>query len=243
MPWVWSAASRFARLAVCFGLSSSTLILSSPSLAQSQPANPPPTDPNVSYAKVWTPRTETGRLHLHGGVFAPSNANVPSATLGARLGFNVGSHVLMGFSGDWTFHTKSREQSSDSLPGLEPKIVLAKVNAHLIPAMAFIQVKLTDQFPIVPYIGVGAGYEWLILNATDYRITPHPTASRTYANWAWQSYAGLGLALSKSTRLDGELFFNGGTLGRDITDETGTEWRETVNAKGVGARVGIDILY
>src|SRR4029453_12258124 len=121
---------------------------------------PPRKHPDVTYAKVWTPRTETGRIHLHGGVFAPIDANAVSATLGARLGINVGSHVLMGFSGDWTFNTKTLEQDSDSLPGLQPKIELAKVDAHLIPAMAFIQVKLTDKFFIVPYFGVGAGYEW-----------------------------------------------------------------------------------
>jgi hypothetical protein len=239
MSWVSSVISRFTGMAVCLGLSSSALLVSTV-LAQTEPAKPP-ADPNVTYANVWTPRTETGRIHLHGGVFAPIDANATSATLGARLGFNIGSHVLLGASGDWTFHTKSLKQNSDSLPGLEPKIVLAKVNAHLIPAMAFIQVKLTDKFPIVPYFGVGAGYEWLILDAKDYRTDR--TASRTYANWAWQSYGGLGLALGRDTRLDGELFFNGGSLERDVTDQTGQTWREAVDVKGAGVRVGLDILY
>lgn len=215
-------------------------VLASPALAQ-QPATQPSTPPKDVYAEVWTPRSETGRIHLHGGVFRLIDGQQTAATIGARLGVNVGSHVLMGILADWSFATKSNEQATDSLPGPQPKIVLQRVDAHLIPAMAFVQVKLTNKFFLVPYFGAGAGYEWLQLNAHDY-VTAQ-TEKRTYANFAWQTYAGLGLALSKDTRLDGELFYNGGELGRDVVDTFGTTWREVVNVDGVGARVGLSLLY
>lgn len=201
-----------------------------------------PGDSNVVYAKVWTPRQETGRLHLHGGLYVPMDSpSSTAATLGMRLGLNVGSHLLVGVSGDWTFKTKSLTQDADSLPGLQPKIQLARVDAHMFPAMVFLQVKLTDKFPIVPYFGVGAGYEWLILTANDYRNGT--SVSHTYENPAWQTYAGLGLALGRDVRLDGELFYNGATLKREVIDSSGVSWNELVDVSGVGARVGVDILY
>ncbi len=211
-------------------------------LATDGSAQPPPNDPNVTYAEVWTAREQTGTLHLHGGVFAPIDADATSATLGARIGINLGSHMLLGVLGDWSYKSKKVLQPVDSaLPGFEPEILLAKVDAHLVPAMVFLQVKLTDKFPVVPYGGVGAGYEWLILQANDYRTAESWTA--TYANWAWQSYAGLGMKLSKGLRVDGELFYNGALLARDVTDQTGAAWRETVDAEGVGVRFGVDIVY
>lgn len=209
---------------------------------------PPPTgtakpDPNVSYAEIWTPRDRTGTIHLHGGVFAPINAEkATSATLGARFGLNLGSHVVLGVLADYSYKAKSLLEPVESdLKGFEPQKLLAKVDAHLIPAMVFLEVKLTDKFPIVPYAGVGAGYEWLLLRAKDYRTAE--SAQATFASVAWQSYAGIGMRLSKSVRLDGELFYNGGTLARDVVEENGNSWRETVDAEGVGLRVGLNVTY
>ena len=240
-----SSARRFARIALCLGALSLNLS-AMPLLAADEPAQPPPTGtPDQSkglYAEMWTPRTKTGAIHLHGGLFAPISANATSATLGARIGVNLGSHMLLGVLADWSFETKSLTQAvASDLPGLHPKTVLAKVDAHLVPAMLFLQVKLTDKFPVVPYGGVAAGYEWLILNANDYRNGA--TAEATYSNLAWQSYAGVGLRLSRGLRLDGELFYNGAFLERDVVDQNGVTWTEGVNANGVGARFGVNVVY
>ena len=205
-------------------------------------AGAPPSERNYFYAEVWTPRARTGEIHLHGGVFAPINANATSATLGVRIGLDLGSHVLLGVMGDWSYKSRNLLQPVTSeLPGFEPQIVLAKVDAHLVPAMLFLQVKLTNKFFLVPYAGVGAGYEWLILRAQDFRTSEEVTA--TYANPAWQAYGGMGLRLSKGVRVDGELFYNGAVLGRDVSDQNGNLWRETVDANGVGARVGLNVVY
>lgn len=197
---------------------------------------------DVFYADVWTPRDRTGMFHLHGGVFLPAEANATSATLGMRLGLMLGGHVALGVSGDWTYKSKNLLEAVDSgLPGFEPKLQLAKVDAHLVPAMVFLQVKLTERFPVVPYAGVGAGYEWLFLRASDYRTGE--SATSTYANIAWQSYAGVGLRLSPGLRLDTELYYNGGLLKRDIDEGANAGLYETVNVNGVGARVGLEVLY
>jgi hypothetical protein len=211
---------------------------------QSSPPATPPKSRKVYYADVWTPRDRTGEINLHGGVFAPvhKNSSGVSPTLGLRLGLDLGSHVMLGVMGDWVYKSKSLlEPIPSELPNLEPQIVLAKVDAQIIPAMMFLQVKLTDQFPLVPYVGVAAGYEWLMLNANDYRTDE--SAHVTYADWAWQSFAGLGLRLSRGVRLDSELFYNGGMLERDVHDQFGETVSEVVDVNGVGARIGLNIVY
>jgi hypothetical protein len=208
-----------------------------PASVQSSPAT------NEEFtAKSWTPRPRTGEINLHGGGFVPNHASATSPTLGIRMSLDLGSHVLLGILGDWSFNAKSLlAPVANALPGFEPNIVLAKVDAQLIPAMAFLQVKLTDKLPVVPYAGVGAGYEWLILNVHDYRTSQE--AHATYENWAWQSFAGMGMRLSKGVRLDTEVFYNGGVLGRDVTDVNGVTWRETVDCNGVGLRAGLNFVY
>ena len=199
-------------------------------------------DSGTVYAKMWVPRSKTGALHLHGGVFAPINASATSATIGARMGANLGDPLLFGLMAEWIYHSKSLlEPVNTGLPGFEPQTVLATVQAHLIPAMAFLEITLTRKLPLVPYVGVAAGYEWLVLNAEDNRTAAD--SSVTYGNWAWQWYGGVGLKLSDALRVDGEVFYNGGALARDVYDVNGVRRKETVDVEGVGARIGLNIVY
>ena len=79
--------------------------------------------------------------------------------------------------------------------------------------------------------------------ATAYLATNGSSRRSTYSNPAWEWYAGMGLRLTRSTRIDGEAFYHGATLGRDVTDSSGLTLRETVDLDGVGVRVGLDIAY
>ena len=196
---------------------------------------------SVFYAEEWTPKSERISLHLDGGVYSPINANAPSPSLGLRLSKLVGSHLQVGVLTGWTFERRDRTQSSGSLPGFEPKIVLARVDAHLIPLMGYLRVNLTQKHWLVPYLGVGAGYEWLQLQGTDYQT--QQTASASYANLAWQGWAGVGIRLGQDLRLGGEAFYNGATLERDVVDQNGQTWKEVVNMDGVGVRIGLDIIF
>ena len=240
---------RITRLVAGLGLL--TLALQAPSVFASPGLGEVPphvlqrsagADSGTVYAEIWQPRSRTGAIHLHGGVFMPMDADATSATLGARLGINLADPVLLGVLTGWTYSSKRLLEPVDSgLPGFEPEVELASVQAHLIPAMAFLQVTLTQKFPIAPYVGIGAGYEWLVLHAQDHRV--EADTSVTYGNWAWTWYAGAGLRLSDGVRVDGEVFYNDGTLGRDVTDASGATRRELVDADGVGARVGLHIIY
>lgn len=248
VPATPSSSLRRVRTAACLGFLTLVLqvapTMAAPDLGTLEPRvlqSAVGADSGTVYAKMWVPRTRTGAIHLHGGVFAPIDASATSALLGLRIGANLGDPVLFGLMTSWTYNKKSLlEPVSTGLPGFEPQTVLATVEAHLIPTMLFLQATLTKKYALVPYVGVGAGYEWLILHAQDNRT--EADSSVTYANWAWQWYGGVGLKLSEAVRLDGEVFYNGGALGRDVQQASGIR-RETVDVDGAGVRIGLNIVY
>jgi hypothetical protein len=202
------------------------------------PATTPTTTPTTTSAPPTQRRPYT--LHLHGGLFAPIDVNATSPTIGLRFGRLVLPHLQGGLLTGWTFRRKNLEEPVSTRPGLNPQRVLARVDASLVPAMAFLQVNLTERRFLVPYAGIAAGYEWLSVSAHDFRTNEQAQAS--YANFAWQGWGGFGVRLEQRLRADVELFYNGGKLERQVTDASGT-WTEAVAMNGVGARVGLDILF
>jgi hypothetical protein len=187
------------------------------------------------------PKPKAYGIHLHGGLFAPIDVNAPSPTLGLRLGRRVVSHLQAGLLVGWTFQRRNLEEPVNGLPGLQPHTILARIDGQLVPAMVFMNVDFNETRFLVPYAGIATGYEWYLLKANDYRTGE--TASATYANWAWESWGGIGIRLGKDLRVDSELFYNGGSLEREVSNTIGQTWREAVHANGVGARVGVNIPF
>jgi len=179
-------------------------------------------------------------IHLHGGMFTPTEVNAPSPTLGLRLSKLVSSNLQAGVLTAYTLQRKDLTEDLNSLPGTQPKRLLARSDAQLVPLMGFLRVNFTQKAWLVPYFGVGAGYEWLQYKATDYQT--EVTNSVTYSNWAWEGWVGMGIRLGQSLRVNGEIFYNGASLERDVVDEFGQPWTEVVDLNGVGARVGLDII-
>lgn len=222
------------------------------------PTNPNPTNPNPA-AQSPGPQTQVGqtaqaqvrvydgpkskawRLHLHGGLYAPIEANSTSPTLGLRFGRRLSGHIQMGLLGGWTFHRKNLEEPISDLPGLRPQRILARADGHLVPAMLFLEVNLTETRYFAPYGGIAAGYEWFHLRATDFRTGEIGWAR--FSNYGWETWGGLGLRLDQSSRLDFEVFYNGGSLEREVTDENGDTWKEALHVDGVGARVGVGFNF
>ena len=187
------------------------------------------------------PKSKAYRVHLHGGLFAPIDVNATSPTIGLRLGRRLVSHVQGGLLIGWTFERKNLEQPVTGLPGLQPHRILARVDGQLVPAMAYIQVDLNESRFLVPYVGIATGYEWFKLKANDYRTGE--TASATFSNVAWESWGGFGLRLGPDMTFDSELFYNGGSLEREVSDTSGQSWTEAVHANGIGARVGVNFMF
>lgn len=177
-------------------------------------------------------------IQFHGGLFTPIEASGASPMVGMRYCKHYGSHLQGGLSTGWTFKRKTLEAPGEGLQGGESSVELARFDASLVPVMGFMQVDLTGSSRLVPFVGFGAGYEWLSLEAKDHRTGQ--SSSATYGNLAWETYAGIGWRLTSGVRLNAELFYNGGSLERSVSDPSGRAWREAVGVNGVGARLGVD---
>jgi len=180
-------------------------------------------------------------IQLSGGMFAPIEANGASPSAGVRYCKHYGGNLQVGMLSGWTVKSTRLAVPASGSQSLESQVELAQVNAHLVPVMGFMQVDFTDKLFVVPFVGIGAGYEWLVLVAKDHRTGLESKSN--YANVAWETYAGVGLRLTSRVRLNSELFYNGGSLKRNILDPSGQTWIEVVHMNGVGARVGLDMIF
>ena len=185
-----------------------------------------------------------GEVHVHGGVYLPVNTSSASAALGMRASGVVTPQLSAGLSLDWYFNASNTlGNAGQPLPSsvYSPHEVLGNSMTQLLPVMAFLQLAPWPHAGISPYAGIGAGYEWLRSTADDYRTGY--SFSATYSNWAWGSWAGMGIRLSRELRLDGEAFYNAGQLGRDLKSATGVLGREVVNVNGAGVRFGLNVGF
>ena len=218
--------------------SAALLLVLPPAVASAQLLDPP------SSTTFGTSAHKLGDLHIHGGVYMPVNTSNASAALGARVSGLLTSQLSVGLSLDWYFSANKRLGSpGQPLPSsvYTPHQVLGNSVTQLIPAMAFLQLAPWPQAHLSPYAGIGAGYEWLRSSANDYDTGYSFKAG--YSNWAWQSFAGMGIRLSSQLRLDGEAFYNAGQLGRDVHDSAGLLGREVVKVDGAGVRCGLNVAY
>lgn len=211
-----------------------------------------PAVPEVSVAGVaYRPRRSgygrhvaaQGVSQIHMGFFDPDGDPARAFLVGIRGGPMLDSHVQLGAGIDWA-HDSDRlttVSSSEIGPGGTPITVqreIARSSTDFFPIMAFLQISADDDLSLVPYFGIAGGYQVLNLSADDYQSGQSFDA--TYGGWGWQAWGGAAMPLSGRTRLTGEVFFNGGELGRDVDDPLfGGGYRETVKADGFGARFGL----
>ena len=184
--------------------------------------------------KLWS-------IQLDGGLFTPIEANGAIPTVGTRYCKHFGSHLQGGLLARWTMKRTRVEAPTGDVQASEPYVELARVDAYMVPLMGFLQVDLTDRAFLVPFAGAGLGYEWLVIDAEDYRTGAKLHSN--YANIAWEGYVGMGVRLTSRVRLNSELFYHGGSLKRNVLDAQGRTWREVVDVDGVGARLGLDMIF
>ena len=197
------------------------------SFAARASAAPAPLGPNV-----WS-------MQLDGGLYAPLQGTGANPTAGVRYCKHFSPHLQGGMLSAWSFKRAKLEAPAGG-EGSDSQIELARVDANLVPLMGFLQVDLTNRF-LVPFFGFGVGYEWLMLHSFDHR-TGEQVKSR-YANVAWQTFAGVGLQLTTIWRVNGELYYNGGSLEREVLDANGITRHEAIDANGVGVRFGLDMKF
>ena len=181
---------------------------------------------------------------VHGGFFDPNGDAANGAVFGFRLGSSFEDRVQLGVGMDWS-HRSDRSTAvvgSAPLPGggnIERRRDLASSSSDLVPMLAFIQVSPIGTSQAGPYFGVGGGYEALFVSAQDFATREDFNA--TFDGWGWQAWGGFLFPLAERTRLNLEVFANGGELDREVDDPlTRLTYREIVNVDGAGMRLGLN---
>jgi hypothetical protein len=182
---------------------------------------------------------------VYGGFFDPTDNFSTGFDGGIRIGPQVDPHVQIGLALDWWHKSQSERTNLGVVPlpggsGSE-ELVLSKSTADLVPMLAFVQVSGDENMPVIPYAGVGVGYEWLIVSADDY--TTSQTFDQTFGGFGWQIWGGAALPLSGRVRATGEVFYNGSEVGTDVDvmtyDGLPATVRDVVKMNGVGMRFGL----
>ena len=184
-----------------------------------------------------------GVSQLHMGYFDPEDKQGSRFDMGVRAGSMLDQNVQIGIAADWITKSEhiSNVSSTTTGPGGVPIVVqqdIAQASVHMFPVMGYLQLQAKNSRAIAPYIGVGGGYEVLVLSGDDF--VSGQRFEGTFTGWGWQAWGGAGLPLGEHTRLNGEVFVNAAELGRDALDPiTGFAVRETVNGNGAGMRIGL----
>lgn len=182
-------------------------------------------------------------FQIHAGFFEINDDQAPTSfVLGMRGGPMVDPHIQIAFGLDWMHNgEKSRTVSGEPYEQggviIVPERELSRASSDLIPVTANLQVNLATDGPIVPYVGIGGGWQVLFLNAEDF--STGEAFDATFSGWSWQLYGGAQLPLSGQARLLGEVFLHQGEAEREVDDVSGITYREIVDLDGMGMRFGL----
>jgi len=179
---------------------------------------------------------------LHLGFFDFDGAGSGSFVAGLRGGPQVDPHIQIGGAFDWVHRSDDQtvvagDPYTQGGNVITPTRVLARTSTNLLPFQLFLQVSGDQDMPVIPFGGISGGYQLLFLSADDFAT--QTSFDATFGGWGWQAWGGLGIPLSGQSRLTGEVFLNQSNPEREVTDIDGTEFRERVDADGVGMRFGL----
>ncbi len=228
-----------------------SLTSTAPAATSLAPASVELTNPFVGAIR-YRPRAYRGRgyvvpttTQIHAGFFDPTHNFSTGFDGGFRIGPQLDPNVQVGLAVDW-WH-KSQSETMDlgtvEFPGggsAVEQIQLSRSSADLLPILAFVQVSGDENLPVVPYVGVGAGYEWLFLNAD---FPDGSSFDQTFGGFGWQVWGGAGIPLNGRTRVNGEVFYNGSDVGSDVDvffpGIGPATVHDVVKMDGVGMRFGL----
>ena len=180
---------------------------------------------------------------LHVGFFDPEGTPESGFVGGFRVGVAADPHIQVGLDIDWHHRGDRETQVISEGPGPGGTTIItrrefARSSSDLVPVLGFIQVAGDAGMPVIPYFGLGGGYEVLFLSAENFQTGED--FEGTFGGFGWQAWGGIALPLSGRSRANAEVFINDGEVARDVEDfATGETFRETVDVGGIGMRFGL----
>ena len=187
-----------------------------------------------------------GFLTLGGGVFEPVHQPGNGFYGVITAGTEVGKALDLGLQFSWYHRGSEGEQFVGSYVGpggnvIQQSIQTQSVNTDLLPLMGIARLKFPITTVLQPYVGGGAGFEWLFIEGVDgagYQFT------NDYGGFGAQAMAGVNLAASPTVALYGEAVYNFSTVDADFYDPFyGVVVHESVNYDGWAYHGGLRFRF
>ena len=191
-------------------------------------------------------RGPDGWFTVRGGFFDTQDVPKNDWLAGMKLTGVISKGVEMGIMSDYQRRSHSLGERVDEYRDPSGNVVrtsvpTAEVSSSLIPVMGILELRVPTP-GLQPYVGGGAGYEWLITDGDDFANAQH--FSDTFGGFGFQGYGGITLAFNEKARLNAEAFYNQSTVSRTFFDDVnGYEVKQQIDVKGGGIRGGLSFAF
>jgi len=187
-----------------------------------------------------------GWFEVRGGFYDSQDVSKNDWTIGIKTSGHVAPSLMLGFSADLQRRENSGRQVTSSYIDPAGHVVTttttsAENESNLWPLMGTLEFHLPAG-GIDPYVGGGAGWEFLNVQAFDANTGLYYSAD--YDGFGYQVFGGLRLPLGPRAKFSGEVYWNGATVDRNFYDPyTGLSFEENVNVDGGGGRAGLSFAF
>jgi len=199
-----------------------------------------------SYEPGYRRQSSYGFLNLGGGVFDPSNQPGSGFYGNVSGGTEVGDALDLGAQLSWYHRGSHGERVFASYVDpagntVRQEVETRSIDTDLVPLMGIVRVKFPMSPQFQPYVGGGAGYEWLVVQGVD---SNGNSFSNDYAGFGAQLMAGINLAASPTTALYAETVYNFSTVHADFYDPfINAVVRESLDFDGLAFHGGLRLRF
>ena len=187
-----------------------------------------------------------GFLNVGGGVFDP--ATQPGSGFYGVIsgGTEVGRALDLGVQLSWYHRGTEGERFGSTYVGpggnvIQQSIQTQSVDTDLLPLMGIARLRFPIAQGFQPYIGGGAGFEWLFIEGVD---ASGYTFSNDYGGFGAQAMAGLNLSASPTVALYGEAVYNWTTVEAEFYDPFyGVVIHESLDYNGLAYHGGLRFRF
>jgi hypothetical protein len=189
----------------------------------------------------YTPR---GFMTVGGGVFDPQTQPGGGFFGSLSLGSEIAPPLDLGIQVSWYHRGSDGEevvyQYVDQGGNVVEQVVETEsVDTDLVPLMGIVRLRLPISPYFQPYVGGGAGYEWLYVEGID-EFGPF---SESYDGFGAQVMGGLNLYASKSIGLYGEATYNWSSPDRTLLLSGVGEVKEEIAMDGLAFNGGLRFRF
>jgi opacity protein-like surface antigen len=180
------------------------------------------------------------------GSFDPSNQPGSGLFGSASVGTELQAPLDLGVSLNWYHRSTGGSQYvttfTDPAGNTGTRVIQTdEITTDLVPLMAFLRVKFPVSPGVEPYVGAGAGWEWLHVEGVD---QDGFSFADDYDGFGAQFFGGANFNVGPNTAVYGEVLYNASTPHADFFDPTfGTTVRDEIDMDGAAAHAGLRLRF